>query len=74
MQRNKMFSIVTIICFCSIIFIPIGLVTMWFTTEWKKKRKYLLTVLMTVLYVGIFLIIMLFEPSQNTEKLSIVVD
>lgn len=71
MQRNKMFSIVTIICFCSIIFIPIGLVTMWFTTEWKKKRKYLLTVLMTVLYVGIFLIIMLFEPSQNTSGMAL---
>lgn len=71
MQRNKMFSIVTIICFCSIIFIPIGLVTMWFTTEWKKKRKYLLTVLMTVLYVGIFLIIMLFEPSQNTSGMTL---
>lgn len=71
MQRDKAFSIVTIICFCSVIFIPIGLVTMWFATEWKKKRKFILTILITILYVAIFLILMIFEPSQNVSGVNL---
>lgn len=71
MQRNKTFSIITIICFCSVIFIPIGLVTMWFTTEWKKKKKVILTILITILYVAIFMILMMFESNQNVSGLNL---
>ena len=65
MQRNKTFSIITIICFCSVIFIPIGLVLMWYTTLWTKKRKLILSGIMTVVYVGIVCFLMLFEPNQS---------
>lgn len=65
MQRNKTFSIITIICFCSVIFIPIGLVLMWYTTLWTKKRKLVLSGIMTVVYVAIVCFLMLFEPNQS---------
>lgn len=71
MQRNKIFSIITIICFCSIIFIPIGLVTMWFFTEWKKKRKFLFSGIFTALYIGIVFLLLLLEPSYNTSGVSV---
>ena len=65
MQRNKTFSIITIICFCSVIFIPIGLVLMWYSTQWSKKRKLVLSGIMTVVYVAIVCFLMLFEPNQS---------
>ena len=65
MQRNKTFSIITIICFCSVIFIPIGLVLMWYSTQWSKKRKLILSGIMTVVYVAIVCFLMLFEPNQS---------
>ena len=51
MQRKKIFSIITIICFASVIFIPIGLVLMAYFTDWPKKRKIIIGVIMTVLYI-----------------------
>lgn len=65
MQRNKTFSIITIICFCSVIFIPIGLVLMWYSTQWSKKRKFILSGIMTIVYVTIVCFLMLFEPNQS---------
>ncbi|MCI6187990.1 MAG: hypothetical protein MR739_12625 [Spirochaetia bacterium] len=65
MQRNKTFSIITIICFCSVIFIPIGLVLMWYSTQWSKKRKFILSGIMTIVYVAIICFLMLFEPNQS---------
>ena len=65
MQRNKTFSIITIICFCSVIFIPIGLVLMWYSTQWSKKRKFILSGIMTIVYVAIIRFLMLFEPNQS---------
>ena len=65
MQTNKTFSIITIICFCSVIFIPIGLVLMWYSTQWSKKRKLILSGIMTVVYVAIVCFLMLFEPNQS---------
>ncbi|MGN0749782.1 MAG: PH domain-containing protein [Treponema sp.] len=65
MQRNKTFSIITIICFCSVIFIPIGLVLMWYSTQWAKKRKFILSGIMTIVYVAIVCFLMLFEPNQS---------
>ena len=49
MQRNKVFSIITIACFCSIVLIPVGLALMWFMTSWQKKRKIIITAAGTLL-------------------------
>ena len=65
MQRNKTFSIITIICVCSVIFIPIGLVLMWYSTQWSKKRKFILSGIMTIVYIAIVCFLMLFEPNQS---------
>jgi len=74
MQTNKVFSIITIVCFCSIIFIPIGLVTMWFSTDWKKKLKFILSGAFTVLYIGIVVLLLQLEPSNNTSGISLPVN
>lgn len=74
MQRNKIFSIITIICFCSIVFIPIGLVTMWYSTAWKKKIKFILSATLTLLYAGIVFLLLNFEPSVNTKGVSLPIE
>lgn len=71
MPRNKVFSIVTIICFCSIVLIPIGLALMWFMTNWKKKRKIIITGAASLLYIAIVAFILLLEPSYNTGGVSL---
>lgn len=74
MSKDRMFSIITIACFVSILFIPIGLVTMWFLTSWKKKLKLILSAAFTLLYVGIVALILLLEPSYNTSGVSLPFD
>ena len=74
MSKDKVFSIITIACFVSILFIPIGLVTMWFSTSWKKKLKLILSAAFTLLYVGIVALILLLEPSYNTSGVSLPFD
>ena len=71
MQRNKVFSIITIACFCSILLIPIGLSLMWFQTSWKKKRKIIITATGSLLYVAIVAFVLLLEPSYNTGRVSL---
>lgn len=71
MQRDKVFSIITIACFCSIILIPIGLALMWFQTVWKKKRKIIITGAGSLLYIAIVAFILLLEPSYNTGGVSL---
>ena len=71
MQRNKVFSIIIIACFCSIVLIPIGLALMWFMTSWKKKRKIIITSAGTLLYIAIVALLLLLEPSYNTGGLSL---
>lgn len=71
MQRNKVFSIITIACFCSIVLIPIGLALMWFMTDWKKKRKIIITSAGSLLYVAIVAFVLLLEPSYNTGGVSL---
>ena len=71
MQRNKVFSIITIVCFCTILLIPIGLALMWFQTSWKKKRKIIITAAGSVLYIAIVAFILLLEPSYNTGGVSL---
>ncbi len=71
MSKNRLFSIITIICFASIIFIPIGLVTMWFFTSWKKKLKFILSGASTLLYIVIVALLLMLEPSYNTKGISL---
>ena len=71
MQRNKVFSIITIACFCSILLIPIGLALMWFMTDWKKKRKIIITGAGSLLYIAIVAFLLLLEPSYNTGGVSL---
>ncbi|MBQ3981938.1 MAG: hypothetical protein II631_07845, partial [Treponema sp.] len=71
MQRDKVLSIITIACFCSIVLIPVGLALMWFMTAWKKKRKLIITAAGSVLYIAIVAFILLLEPSYNTGGVSL---
>ena len=71
MQKNKLFSIITIICLCTIILIPIGLALMWFTTEWKKKRRIIITSILAPLYIALVAFLLLLEPSYNTNGISL---
>ena len=71
MQKSKLFSIITIACFCSIVLIPIGLALMWFMTSWKKKRKIIISVAGGLLYTSLVALILLIEPSYNTGGVSL---
>ena len=71
MQKSKLFSIITIACFCSIVLIPVGLALMWFMTSWKKKRKIIITATGSILYVSLVALILLVEPSYNTSGVSL---
>lgn len=71
MQRNKVFSIITIVCFCSLVLIPVGLALMWYMTTWQKKRKIIITAAGTLLYGTLVALILLIEPSYNTGGVSL---
>ncbi len=71
MPRNKVFSIITIACFVSVLFIPVGLALMWFMTSWQKKRKIIITAAGTLLYGTLVVLLLLIEPSYNTGGLSL---
>lgn len=65
--NKKIFSVLTIICFASIILIPFGLVFMLFYTDWNKKLKIVLTSILSVLYVVLFILLIKFEPAHNSN-------
>lgn len=67
MSKNKLFSIVTIACFVSILFIPIGLVLMLYYTDWKKKLKIFLSLGLTTVYALLILFVFFVQPSYNTS-------
>lgn len=71
MQRDKVLSIITIACFCSIILIPIGIALMWFMTSWQKKRKIIISSASGLLYIALVSLILLLEPSYNTGGVSL---
>lgn len=73
-KDSKALSIVTIICFATILFIPIGLVLMWFSTSWNKKTKVFISLGVTVLYAAIIAVILLLQPSYNTRGVSLPVN
>lgn len=67
MQRSKLFSIISIVCFCSIILIPIGLALMWFSTNWKKLWKIIISTSLCVLYAVLIVVFLLLVPSINSK-------
>lgn len=71
-MKNKKISIFVIFSFCSIILIPIGLAVMWFSTQWKKKIKIILSMALSVLYAGlIVMFFLLLSPANNKSGLTI---
>lgn len=72
MQRKKVFSVITIICFASVIFIPIGLVLMFYFTDWPKKRKIILSATMTVLYIVPVVVLSNIGPGTKVNQGSVV--
>ena len=71
MDKSRLLSVLTIICFCSIVLIPLGLALMWFMTSWKKKRKIIITCAGSLLYIAIVAFVLLLEPSYNTGGVSL---
>lgn len=71
MHKQKIISIITIACLCSIILIPIGIVLMWFSTPWKKMLKSILSGVLGILYIALVTLILLLEPSYNTSGVSL---
>lgn len=70
-MKRKFLSILTIACFASIILIPIGICLMWFSTEWKKRIKILLTSVLSALYITLIVLFLLLEPSYNTGGITL---
>lgn len=70
-MKRKFLSVLTIICFVSIILIPIGICFMWFSTQWKKRIKILLTSVLSALYIALIVIFLLLEPSYNTSGVTL---
>lgn len=71
MKKNKIFSILTIICFASIIFSPIALVLLWYFTDWKKKTKFIISGVFTLSLAALFLLYFMLKPSYNTSGMSL---
>ena len=71
MSKSKLFSIVTIACFVSILCIPLGIVLMLYYTEWKKKTKIILSLALTAFYAGLIAFIFIIKPAYNTSGLSL---
>lgn len=63
-----MFSIVTISCFASILFIPIGIALMWLYTDWKRSLKAVLSAVLALFYAGLVVFFLLFEPSSPNDN------
>lgn len=66
MSKSKLFSIITIACFVSILCIPIGIVLMIYYTSWKKKTKIILSISLTTFYAALFAFFFLIKPAYNT--------
>ena len=71
MSKSKLFSIVTIACFVSILCIPLGIVLMLYYTQWKKKTKIILTLSLTAFYAGLIAFFFFIKPAYNTSGLSL---
>ncbi len=71
MSKSKLFSIITIACFVSILCIPLGIVLMLYYTQWKKKTKIILTLALTTFYAGLIAFFFFIKPAYNTSGLSL---
>ncbi len=71
MSKSKLFSIITIACFVSILCIPLGIVLMLYYTQWKKKTKILLTLGLTAFYALLIAFIFFIRPAYNTGGISL---
>ena len=71
MSKSKLFSIITIACFVSILCIPLGIVLMLYYTNWKKKTKVILTLALTAFYAGLIAFVFLIKPAYNTGGISL---
>ena len=71
MSKSKLFSIITIACFVSILCIPLGIVLMLYYTEWKKKTKIILSLALTTFYAGLLAFIFVVKPAYNTNGISL---
>ena len=70
MKKDKAFSIITIICFATVVLIPLALAFMWFFTGWKKKTKLLLSSILGPLYVLIVVLLLFLHTSVNQNGIS----
>ena len=71
MSKSKLFSIITIACFVSILCIPLGIVLMLYYTSWKKKTKIILSISLTAFYAALLAFVFLIKPAYNTGGISL---
>ena len=71
MSKSKLFSIITIACFVSILCSPLGIVLMLYYTQWKKKTKIILTLALTAFYAGLIAFVFFVKPAYNTGGISL---
>lgn len=71
MSKSKLFSIITIACFVSILCIPLGIVLMLYYTQWKKKTKIILSLALSAFYAGLIAFVFVVRPAYNTGGLSL---
>ena len=71
MTKSRLFSIITIACFVSILCIPLGIVLMIYYTGWKKKTKIILTLSLTTFYAGLIAFVLFVRPSINAGGISL---
>lgn len=71
MTTKRAFSIISIACFISVLFIPIGIVLMIFYTDWKKKIKFILSVALSALYILLAILFLNFQPSYYNKGVSV---
>lgn len=73
-KKQKLISVLTIICYITVIFIPIGVVLMCFASKWNKKLKIILGSILSALYIALIVLFLCLEPSYNTSGLSLPID
>ena len=71
MSKNRLFSILTIICFITVLFIPVGVVLMIYYTNWKKKLKIILSSTLSTFYILLIAFILIAKPSFNINGISL---
>ena len=68
MQRDKIISVITLACFFSVIFIPVGIVLACFFSNWSRKKKIIICASTGVLYIVLVGFLLMMEPSNNGKS------